>query len=133
MRRRAWLYCRVADDWSEETQNILEMQKAELERFCAEHDLAITRTSMVTGKGVDELRELFQHGIEQGTFDLVVTLSVSRLARDTREIIKTVDDLTQHGKGYCMVKEKTMYMPDLSIESDGQQENDSVGLGGLTL
>lgn len=133
MRRRAWLYCRVADDWSEETQNILEMQKAELERFCAEHDLAITGTSMVTGKGVDELRELFQHGIEQGTFDLVVTLSVSRLARDTREIIKTVDDLTQHGKGYCMVKEKIMYMPDLSIESDGQQENDSVGLGGLTL
>ena len=50
MRRRAWLYCRVADDWSEETQNILEMQKAELERFCAEHDLVITGTSMVTGK-----------------------------------------------------------------------------------
>lgn len=104
MRRRAWLYCRVADDWSEETQNILEMQKAGLERFCAEHDLAITGTSMVTGKGVDELRELFQHGIEQDIFDLVVTLSVSRLARDTREIIKTVDGLTQHGKGYCMVK-----------------------------
>lgn len=98
MRRRAWLYCWVADDWSEETQNILEMQKAELERFCAEHDLAITGTSMVTGKGVDELRELFQHGIEQGTFDLVVTLSVSRLARDTREIIKTVDNLTQHSE-----------------------------------
>ena len=98
MRRRAWLYCRVADDWSEETQNIPEMQKAELERFCTEHDLAITGTSMVTGKGVDELREFFQHGIEQGTFDLVVSHSVSRLARDTHEIIKTVDNLTQHSE-----------------------------------
>ena len=38
---RAWLYCRVTNGWDADSRDHLALQKAELERFCAEHDLTV--------------------------------------------------------------------------------------------
>ena len=37
---RAWLYCRVANGWDADASDHLALQKTELERFCAEHNIS---------------------------------------------------------------------------------------------
>lgn len=133
MKYRAWLFCRVADGQGPDSQRTLEMQKAQLEQFCAEHDLAIAGTSMVTGKGVTELRELAHSGIEQDSFDMIVGTSASRFGRDTFEILKVLNDLAMYGKGLCMVQEGITNMPGFSLEKDGQHDDESIELGGQSL
>ena len=133
MKCRAWLYCRVANGLDENTSVFLEGQKLRLERFCAEHDMMIAGTSLVTGNGADELRELLRCGIEDDSFDVIVTVSTSRLARATPDLFQIVNDLKQHGKGLCAVKDDIILMPDFSLDKDHQHDEGTIEMGGQSL
>ena len=99
---RAWLYCRVANGWDSDASDHLALQKTELEHFCTEHDLTIVGTSMTTGSGENELKTLVQNGIEQDSFDVLLTVSTSRLSRDIRTALHVSRELFQCGKGLCL-------------------------------
>lgn len=126
---RAWLYCRVANGWDSDASDHLALQKAELERFCAEHNLTIAGTSMTVGNGENELETLVQNGIEQDSFDVLLTVSASRLSRDIRTALHVSRELFQYGKGLCLVKENICTLPGVLTE----QPTDTVEMGGLSL
>ena len=126
---RAWLYCRVANGWDSDASDYLALQKAELERFCAEHDLTVAGATLVTGSGKDELRELVHSAIEQDSFDVLLTVSTSRLSRDIRTALHVSRELFQCGKGLCLVKENICTLPGVLAE----QSSDTVEMGGLSL
>lgn len=113
---RAWLYCRVANGWSADASDHLALQKTELERFCAEHDLTIVGTTLVTGNGRDELLELAHNAVEQDTFDVLAAVSISRFGGDIRGILQIGQELSQCGKGLCLVKENICTLPDVLAE-----------------
>lgn len=79
---RAWLYCRVANGWDADASDHLALQKTELERFCVEHNMTVAGTTMVTGSGRDELRELVHNAVELDTFDVLAAVSISRAGGD---------------------------------------------------
>ena len=60
---RAWLFCRVTNGWDADSRDHLALQKAELERFCAEQGLTVVGATMVTGSGKNELQELVHSGV----------------------------------------------------------------------
>lgn len=99
---RAWLYCRVANGWDSDASDHLALQKTELEHFCTEHNLTIVGTSMTTGSGENELETLVQNGIAQDSFDVLLTVSASRLSRDIRTALSVSDVvLTEDGAFFC--------------------------------
>ena len=102
---RAWLYCRVTNGWDADSRDHLALQKAELERFCAEHDLTVAGATMVTGSGKKELQELVHSGVEQDTYDVLVGISATRFGGDILSLLQTGKALTEQGKGICMVRE----------------------------
>lgn len=126
---RAWLYCRVANGWDSDASDYLALQKAELERFCAEHGLTVTGTTLVTGSGRDELRELVHSAIEQNTFDVLAAVSISRLGGDIRRVLQVGQDLSQYGKGLYLVKDNICTVPNMLT----QRTSENVEMGGLSL
>jgi len=126
---RAWLYCRVANGCDSDASDHLALQKTELEHFCTEHDLTIVGTSMTTGSGENELKTLVQNGIAQDSFDVLLTVSASRLSRDIRTALHVSRELFQCGKGLCLVKENICTLPGVLAE----QSTDTVEMGGLSL
>lgn len=101
---RAWLYCRVANGWDSDASDHLALQKTELET-------------------------LVQNGIAQDSFDVLLTVSASRLSRDIRTALHVSRELFQCGKGLCLVKENICTLPGVLTE----QPTDTVEMGGLSL
>ena len=126
---RAWLYCRVANGWDADARDHLELQKTELERFCAEHSLTVVGTTMVTGNGRDELLELVNNAVEQDTFDVLAAVSISRIGRDILGVLQIGQELSQCGKGLCLVKEDICTLTDALME----HSDDTFEMGGQTL
>lgn len=126
---RAWLYCRAANGWDADASDHLALQKAELERFCAEHNMTVVGTTMVTGSGRDELLELVHNAVEQDTFDVLAAVSISRFGGDIRGIFQMGQELSQCGKGLCLVKEHICTLPDMLAD----QATDKTELGGQKL
>lgn len=126
---RAWLYCRVANGWDADARDYLALQKAELERFCKDHDLTVAGNTMVTGNGRDELRELVHSAVEQDTFDILVAVSITRFGEDIRGILQIGQRLSQCGKGLCLVKENICSLPDVLVENTP----DTLDMGGQIL
>lgn len=129
---RAWLFCRVANGWDADARDHLALQKAELERFCKEHDLTVAGATMVTGNGRDELKKIVSTGIEQDSYDVLAAVSASRLGRDILGLLQIGEILTQHGKGLCLVKDGLSTHPNLILESTTEPE-DSPEMGGQAL
>lgn len=129
---RAWLYCRVANGWDADARDYLALQKAELERFCKEHDLTVAGTTMVTGNGRDELQELVHSGIEQDAFDVLVGISATRFGQDILSLLQLGKLLTEEGKGICMVRENISTHPNIVLKS-GDETLELQEMGGLSL
>lgn len=129
---RAWLFCRVANGWDADAHDYLAMQKAELERFCKEHDLSVAGATMVTGNGRDELEKLVDTGIERDSYDVLAAVSASRFGQDILGLRQIGEMLTQHGKGLCLVKDGLSTHPSLILESIAEPE-DSPEMGGQSL
>lgn len=113
---RAWLYCRVANGWDTDASDHLALQKKELERFCAEHNLSVAGTTMVTGNGKEELLELVHNAVEQNTFDVLAAVSISRFGGDILRILQMSQELSQCGKGLYFVKENICTLSDTLVE-----------------
>lgn len=126
---RAWLYCRVTNGWDADSRDNLELQKAELERFCAEHNLTVAGATLVTGSGKDELRELIHSAIEQNTFDVLAAVSISRLGGDIRRVLQVGQNLSQYGKGLYLVKDNICTVPNMLTE----RTSENVEMGGQSL
>lgn len=126
---RAWLYCRVANGWDADASDHLALQKTELERFCAEHNMTVAGTTMVTGSGRDELRELVHKAVEQDAFDVLAAVSISRIGRDILGVLQIGQELSQCGKGLCLVKEDICTLTDALVE----HSDDTLEMGGQTL
>ena len=105
------------------------LQKKELERFCAEHGLTVAGATMVTGNGRDELLELAHNAVEQDTFDVLAAVSISRFGGDIRGILQMGQELSQCGKGLCLVKEDICTLTDALVE----HSDDTLEMGGQTL
>lgn len=126
---RAWLYCRVANGWDSDASDHLALQKTELERFCAEHDLTVAGATLVTGSGKDELRELVHSAIEQNTFDVLAAVSISRLGGDIRRVLQVGQDLSHYDKGLYLVKDNICTVPNMLT----QRTSENVEMGGQSL
>ena len=129
---RAWLYCRVTNGWDVDSKDHLALQKAELERFCAEHDMTVAGATIVTGSGKKELQELVHSGIEQDAFDVLVGISATRFSGDILSLLQTGKALTERGKGICMVRENISTHPDIDLQSVSEPL-ESQEIGGLSL
>ena len=129
---RAWLFCRVANGWDADANDYLAMQKAELERFCKEHDLSVAGTTMVTGNGRDELEKLVDTGIERDSYDVLAAVSASRFGGDILSLLQTGKALTEQGKGICMVRENISTHPDIVLQN-ASETLESQEIGGLSL
>lgn len=129
---RAWLYCRVTNGWDADSRDHLALQKTELERFCAEHDLTVAGVTMVTGSGIKELHELIHSGIEQDAYDVLVGVSATRFGGDILGLLQTGKALAEQGKGICMVRENISTHPDIVLQSVSEP-SESQEMGGVSL
>ncbi len=125
---RAWLYCRVANGWDADASDHLALQNKELERFCAEHNMTVAGTTMVTGNGRDELLELVRNAVEQDTFDVLAAVSISRFCGGFRGTLQMGQELSLCGKGMVCVKESICTLPGLLVE-----HTDTFEMGGQML
>ena len=119
----------MANGWDADASDHLALQKKELERFCAEHGLTVAGATMVTGNGRDELLELAHNAVEQDTFDVLAAVSISRFGGDIRGILQIGQELSQCGKGLCLVRENICTLPDVLAE----QAADNIEMGGQML
>lgn len=129
---RAWLFCRVTNGWDADSRDHLTLQKAELERFCAEQGLTVAGATMVTGSGKKELQELVHSGVEQDAYDVLVGISATRFGGDILSLLQTGKALTEQGKGICMVRENISTHPDIVLQSVSETL-ESQEMGGLSL
>ena len=84
---------------------------------------------MVTGNGRDELLELAHNAVEQDTFDVLAAVSISRFGGDIRGILQMGQELSQCGKGLCLVEEDICTLTDALVE----HSDDTLEMGGQTL
>lgn len=129
---RAWLYCRVTNGWDADSKDHLALQKAELERFCAEHDFTVAGTTMDTGSGKKELQELVHSGVEQDAYDVLVGISAARFGGDTLSLLQMGKALTEQDKGICVVRENISTHPDIVLQN-ASETLESQEMGGQTL
>ena len=129
---RAWLYCRVTNGWDADSRDHLALQKAELERFCAEQGLTVAGATMVTGSVKKELQELVYSGVEQDAYDVLVGISATRFGGDILSLLQTGKALTEQGKGICMVRENISTHPDIVLQN-ASETLESQEIGGLSL
>lgn len=129
---RAWLFCRVTNGWDADSRDHLALQKAELERFCAEQGLTVVGATMVTGSGKNELQELVHSGVEQDAYDVLVGISATRFGGDILSLLQTGKALTEQGKRICMVRENISTHPDIVLQN-ANETLESQEIGGLSL
>lgn len=125
-------FCRVTNGWDADSRDHLALQKAELERFCAEQGLTVVGATMVTGSGKNELQELVHSGVEQDAYDVLVGISATRFGGDILSLLQTGKALTEQGKRICMVRENISTHPDIVLQN-ASETLESQEIGGLSL
>lgn len=97
-KNRAYLYTRVND--SAECGSFLDLQRRELERYCAEKGYEISGFIGFIGtaaQGKEEVDRLLERAREQHDFDVILTLKFSRLAIKYEDIVKYLNAFQKLG------------------------------------
>ncbi len=126
MANRAWLYCRIDGGHEHEAKKLLDKQEQRLLDYCAQQGLQIAGCTKTVGSSKGQLEKLASLGLERNGFDFLVTVSASRLNRDTMHLLTHAQRLADNGIGICMVNEGICTLP----VQDTEQDN-SMTMGGL--
>lgn len=125
MANRAWLYCRIGDGHEHETKELLDKQEQRLLDYCAQQGLQVAGCTKTVGSSKGELEKLASLGLEQDGFDFLVTVSASRLSRDTMHLLTHAQKLADNGVGICLVNEGICTLP-----VQGQEQDNGMKMGG---
>ena len=126
MANRAWLYCRIDSGHEHEAKKLLDNQEQRLLDYCAQQGLQVAGCTKTVGSSKGELEKLASLGLEQDGFDFLVTVSASRLSRDTMHLLTHAQKLADNGIGICTVNEGICTLPIQEHE-----EHSSMEMGGL--
>lgn len=126
MANRAWLYCRIDGGHEDEAKKLLDSQEQRLLDYCTQQGLQVAGVTRTVGSSKGELEKLTSQGLEQNAFDFLVTVSASRLSRDTMHLLTHAQKLADSGIGICMVNEDICTLPIQEPEL-----RSSMGMGGL--
>lgn len=95
---KAWLYCRI--DAPEDTHGMLKNQKKELYDYAEQMGLTVIGCSEDLGTGLDwnrpGLAEV-EKAAEEGKMDVLLVKKLSRLGRDTTQMLEFLRGLEQLG------------------------------------
>ena len=128
MANRAWLYCRIGGGHEHEERELLDSQEQRLLDYCAQQGLQVVGCTKASGSGAGDLEKLAGQGIEQSSFDYLVTTSASRLSHDVMHLLTHAQRLADNGIGICMVNEGICTLP-----VQGPEQSTDMEMGGLAL
>ena len=102
-------YCRVSTD-KEDQLNSLETQKKFFEEFAGKNGHYLTRVYAdegISGTKTKNRKEFLQlmRDAREKTFDMIIVKDISRFARNTKDLLELVEQLTAKGVEFVSKKE----------------------------
>lgn len=97
-KNRAYLYTRVND--CTECGSFLDLQRRELERYCAEKGYEISGFTGFIGtvaQGKEEVERLLERARAQHDFDIVLMIKYSRLAMKYEDLVRCLNAFQELG------------------------------------
>jgi site-specific DNA recombinase len=108
--RRVAIYCRVSTSRQEEEGTSLQSQRAHCERYAAEQRWTVVDVYSDTYSGGDLYNRkglaVLREAVRNGSYDVVLSYAVDRLARNQAHISILLDNFERHGARAEFVTEK---------------------------
>ena len=96
--KRAWIYCRI--DAPEDTHGVLKGQHERLDSYARQMCFTVVGSSHDLGSGLTlnrpGLKELME-AAKSGKMDLLMIDSISRISRDTKQMLEFFNELAGYG------------------------------------